>query len=112
MPLPDLDGLGHRYGIDQEPYLEHLSRLDHWLADLSERFLEHHSGGHVFVISDHGMVNVSQGVYLDIKEQIGRTSSDTYVYFSDANLLRVWVFDEQLRPAIRAYLGQHQGGEE
>jgi hypothetical protein len=110
LPLPDLDGIGHSYGIEGEPYNEHLARLDQWVAELAERFLQLHAEGHVFVISDHGMVNVTQGVYLDIEEQVGRMSSSTYLYFSDASLLRVWIFDEQLRAPVHTYLEQFVRG--
>ena len=50
------------------------------------------------------MVNVSQSIHLDIERRVAPTSEKTYVYFSDANLLRVWVFNSQLRISIRMYL--------
>jgi predicted AlkP superfamily pyrophosphatase or phosphodiesterase len=104
LPLPDLDGLGHSWGIDGEPYKNHMERLDGWIADLAGRFLLRHRQGHVFVISDHGMVNVTEGLYLDIEERVGRPGDSSYVYFSDANLLRVWVVDESKRASIHTYL--------
>lgn len=111
VPLPDLDGFGHLYGIDGEPYLRHLARLDEWVRELSQTFLEHYEDGHVFVISDHGMVNVEKGVYLDIEEKIGRASEQTYLYFSDANLLRIWVFDPDLHPQLRVFLEEFGHGQ-
>jgi len=104
IPLPDLDGFGHTYGIDKKPYRDHLLHLDKLIATLVQRFTELHPRSHVFVISDHGMVNVSQSVYLDIEQSVAPASEKTYVYFSDANLLRVWVFDSQLRTSIQTYL--------
>jgi hypothetical protein len=110
VPFVDLDGLGHVNGIEGELYWEHMTRLEKWIAALSECFLDAHSQGHVFIISDHGMVSVRHGVYLDIEEHLGRASESTYVYFSDANLLRVWVLDEGLREPTRAYLHSFEGG--
>jgi hypothetical protein len=104
LPLPDLDSFGHAYGIDHPVYRAHVARLDAWTGDLKQRFLARHRKGHVFVVSDHGMANVRRGVYLDIEEQIGRPGSESYDYFSDANLLRVWVHEPSLLPQVRAYL--------
>ncbi len=110
VPLPDLDGYGHRYGIEAEPYLAYLHRLDRWLARLVERFTAMHPQGHLFIVSDHGMVTVRQGLALRLEEAVGRPSHRTYVYFSDANILRVWLFEERLRGAIQAYLSDFEGG--
>jgi len=104
VPLPDLDGFGHLYGVDGQPYREHLAAIDDWIRQLSQAFLEQHPAGHVFVVSDHGMANVTRGVYLDIEEQVGHTTERTYLYFSDANLLRVWIFDQALHSVVRDYL--------
>ena len=110
IPLPDLDGFGHAYGIDAAPYDAHLARLDDWIEGLTARFVNRHPHGHVFVISDHGMVNVTQGLYLDIESRVGPPGAQSYVYFSDANLLRVWITDEAKRAPIHAYLAHFGGG--
>jgi hypothetical protein len=111
LPLSDLDGLGHTYGINGGPYLTHLDFLDTSIAELVDKYLAYHQKGHVFVISDHGMVNVKQGLTLDIETRLGKASSDTYAYFTDANLLRVWVLEEKKKDAIHAYLQQLEGGQ-
>ncbi len=109
-PFPDLDGFGHRYGIEAAPYLDYLRRLDAWLGAIIERFTAEHPRGHLFIVSDHGMVTVKEGVSLALEREIGPSSSATYVAFSDANLLRVWVMDERLRAPIAAYLRAFAGG--
>jgi hypothetical protein len=110
VPLPDLDGLGHRYGIDGQPYLDHLTALDRWVQQLIDAFFARYPSAHALIISDHGMANATRGVYLDIEKRIGRATDRTYLYFSDASLLRVWIFDQALRPAIRHYLEQFGHG--
>lgn len=111
VPLPDLDGFGHIYGIDQQPYLDYLTTVDNWCRQLCQSYQQTYPDGHIFIVSDHGMVNVDQGVYLDIEEKIGTASADTFLYFSDANLLRIWVFDDDLYPAIQTYLEEYQHGQ-
>ena len=106
VPLPDLDGFGHQYGIDAEPYCQHLTAVDDWCRQLSDEFLRRNKDGHIFIISDHGMANVVQGVHLNIEEEILPASERTYLYFSDANLLRIWLFDPRLQPTMLAYLDQ------
>ena len=110
IPLPDLDGFGHTYGTDGQPYCEHLDALDEWCQQLTEAFLNQHPSSHVFIISDHGMVNVTQGIYLDIEEQVCQASEKTFLYFSDANLLRVWLHDPTLKSEIQAYLESFNHG--
>lgn len=111
VPLPDLDGFGHQYGIDQQPYLDHLTAVDKWCQQLSQSYQQTYPDGHIFIVSDHGMVNVDKGVYLDIEEKCGKASNDSYIYFSDANLLRIWIFDDTLRTPIQAYLEQYPYGQ-
>jgi predicted AlkP superfamily pyrophosphatase or phosphodiesterase len=106
IPLPDLDGFGHRYGIDAESYRQHLAAVDDWCRQLSYKFLRRNEDGHIFIISDHGMANVVQGVHLDIEERILPASERTFLYFSDANLLRIWLSDQTLHPTILEYLNQ------
>ncbi|HRQ36679.1 MAG TPA: alkaline phosphatase family protein [Chloroflexota bacterium] len=110
VPLPDLDGFGHRFGVEASPYLQHLNLVDEWCRQLSDAFLASYPAGHVFILSDHGMANVSHGVYLDIEEQLGPANSGSYLYFSDANLLRVWVFDRNMMEPIRQYLENFEHG--
>lgn len=110
VPFPDLDGFGHRFGVKAGPYLQHLARVDNWCRQLSEAFLAMYPTGHIFVLSDHGMTNVSQGVYLDIEEQLGPANSRRYLFFSDANLLRIWVFDENLMEPVRQFLESYKYG--
>lgn len=110
IPFPDLDGIGHRRGIDSFEYEQHLLRLDSYIKILTETFLERHPRGVVAVVSDHGMVNVQKGVYLDIEEEVGPATERSYLYFSDATLLRVWVFDRDLLGTIGAYLNDLEFG--
>ena len=101
LPMPDLDGFGHAYGITGAPYRAHLEFLDTSIATLASQYRAAHPDGHIFVISDHGMVNVTRGITLDIEAYVGKAASQTYVYFTDANLLRVWVVDQGIKDNIQ-----------
>ena len=110
IPFPDLDGFGHQYGIDHPVYQQHLEMLDSWIQRLCQQFVNTYPQAHIFIVSDHGMANVTRGVYLDIEEILGPATEKTYLYFSDANLLRVWVFDPTIKLAIRDYLESQDYG--
>ena len=105
VPLPDLDGIGHNHGLGSPEHEAHLARLDRWVAELARAFHRRYPTGHLFIISDHGMANVKGGVRLDIEARCGRSGLHSYLYFSDATLLRVWVYDEALRQPLAEFLG-------
>jgi hypothetical protein len=104
VPLPDLDGIGHVHGTASSEYATHLERIDAWVSGLAGRFLERQAGGHVFVLSDHGMANVSAGVRFGIETECGIARQSSYLYFTDSTMVRVWVFDPGLRAPIQSYL--------
>ena len=110
VPLPDLDGIGHNCGVGSSEHEEHLARLDRWVAELAREFRHRYPAGHIFVVSDHGMVNVKGGIRLAIEERCGRSGLHSYLCFSDATLLRVWVYDEALRQPLTEFLGSLSRG--
>jgi len=100
----DLDGISHKYGVGSPQYDHKIRELDQWVRDLVTKFLRETDKGKVVVLSDHGMVNVTQGVRIDLESKIGHAGRDTYLYFLDSTLLRVWVFDDGLWVKINNYL--------
>lgn len=104
VPLPDLDGIGHTHRTTSPAWHEHLGCVDRWIGDLADAFLARHPDGDVIAVSDHGMADVRGGVAFEIESEIGRPGSDRYLYFTDSTLVRVWVFDPDLGPAIADYL--------
>ncbi|MCB0217777.1 MAG: alkaline phosphatase family protein [Caldilineae bacterium] len=104
VPLIDLDGIGHAHRRSSEAWQAHLARLDAWIAVLSEGFLARQPEGQVFVLSDHGMADVTGSVELRIEQDIAKAGPGRFLYFSDSTLLRIWVFDPDLGEAIAAYL--------
>jgi hypothetical protein len=106
LALPDLDSYGHMYGIKAPEYSHKLQELDRWLLDLHEAFLQRYPDGQIFVLSDHGMVNVEKGYHLQIEKEIGPSGKDSYAYFLDSTLLRIWMHkhDAKLQQSIHNYL--------
>ena len=58
----------------------------------------------MIVLSDHGMVDVTTGYYLQIEDMLVPSRKDTYTYFLDSTLMRIWVHDSSLYEPIRDYL--------
>lgn len=104
LALPDLDSYGHTYGVEAPEYNHKLQELDRWLLALHEAFLKRYPDGQIFVLSDHGMVNVKKGYHLKIEKEIGLSGKDSYIYFLDSTLLRVWIHNAKLQPSIQDYL--------
>jgi hypothetical protein len=104
VPLIDLDGIGHSHRRESDEWRAHLANLDEWIEILSAGFLTLHPEGQVFVLSDHGMTDVHGGVKFEIEAAVGPAGPDTYLYFTDSTLLRIWVYDETLGEAIFDFL--------
>ncbi len=104
LPLPDLDGIGHGDRRSGRRWAEHLAKVDTWVDDLADRFLRRQPEGDVFVVSDHGMADVRAGVVFDIEADAGPPGPGRYLYFTDSTLLRVWVYDPLLGPAIAEHI--------
>lgn len=110
VPLIDLDGIGHTFRRSGREWAAHLQRLDGWVDALASAFLRRNPGGRVFALSDHGMADVHGAVTLELEKVAGPPGAGRYHYFSDSTLLRVWVHDEALGPAIAGYLQDAQVG--
>lgn len=110
VPLIDLDGIGHGHRRSGPQWAEHLGHLDEWVDLLAEGFLARHPDGQVYALSDHGMADVHGAVKLELEAVAGRPGAGRYHYFSDSTLLRVWVHDPALGPAIAGYLQEAQVG--
>ncbi len=100
VPLPDLDGTGHRHGTASHAWRSHLAWVDAAVDSLATRFLGRHPAGDAFVISDHGMADVTGGVTFDPTPTLGRQGRHRYLFFSDSTLLRVWVRDPRLEAPV------------
>jgi hypothetical protein len=108
VPLPDLDGIGHLHRTTSDRWRAHLACLDAWVDQLARSFLERQPQGDVFVLSDHGMADVTAGVEFAIERELGRQSPQRYLYFTDSTLVRIWLRDPDLGPAIADFLARGQ----
>src|SRR2546428_3391385 len=68
--MTKLDFVGHCFGVDSL-YRDKIAELDRWVEDLYERLLVRFPSARLAVVSDHGMVNVSRGVRLDLESTFG-----------------------------------------
>lgn len=103
--LTDLDSVSHDDGIGGAAYTRHQEFLRDGITALLDAFrAEHGSDAPVTVLSDHGMTNVLGVIQLEIERELGRPGRDSYLYFLDSTLLRVWCYDPSLVPAIESLL--------
>jgi predicted AlkP superfamily pyrophosphatase or phosphodiesterase len=85
--------------------------LDGWCHELIETFGARHPDGHQVVIcSDHGMADVERAVDAGLRSRFGAPRPGRYVYFLDANMLRVWSDDARLRDDVGAFLRERGDG--
>jgi hypothetical protein len=104
LSLVDLDNIAHIYGLNSDEYKEHVKFVNERLAEIFIRFKELGKDNEIFVFSDHGMVDVSEIVNLDIEAEFGKMKPDKYLYFIDSTYLRVWIKDDNLFPRLHEFL--------
>ncbi|MAG32833.1 MAG: hypothetical protein CL908_18300 [Deltaproteobacteria bacterium] len=104
LTLVKLDHCSHWEGVGSALYVEKLLENDRYIEELSHAFLDRAPDGRVFVVSDHGMSNIDTFIQVDLEGNFGRSSQKTYVYFTEATLLRVWVESKDLQRVIAKYL--------
>lgn len=106
-----LDAIGHRWGPHSDKFFQEIKRLDDWCEQLVDEFCSSHGKrANVVIFSDHGMAAVDQGVHLDLESHFGKLSLDTYFYFQDSVMLRVWVKPPSLRGEIADFLASLEFG--
>ena len=102
--MTKLDATGHIYGLNSHEYQNKIRELDGWIQDIYEQFTHRFSKAGLIVLSDHGMVDVSQIINLQLEKRFGKPNLKRYVYFLDGTLLRVWVKDTSLQQELEDYL--------
>ncbi|NRB41073.1 MAG: alkaline phosphatase family protein [Pseudomonadales bacterium] len=89
--LPKLDGVMHTYGTQHKKVAEKIHWLEEQVRDVYELACQHYDQVSLYVISDHGMANVSGSV--DVIKQIeslGLTFGKDYVAMYDSTMARFW----------------------
>lgn len=109
--LGRLDALMHDVGNNHSD----IGKLMHWydgkIRALLDAARENYEEVSWYLISDHGMHNVTKGYDLiaDI-ESIGLEWNRDYVAFYDSTMTRIWLLDETARDPIIECLGNHSMG--
>jgi hypothetical protein len=99
-----LDHCSHWDGVASEVYDINLAKNDDKIRELSEAYLEKVPDGIVRVVSDHGMSNIDTFVDVDLEKVFGRAGPNSYSYFTEGTIMRVWCADPALREGIRTHL--------
>jgi len=89
--FPDLDGIGHGFGVGSKEYQQRIDNLDMWIEELKNKAIKIHGFDDVIIFSDHGMSNVSNEISLVLENKLGKTGDKTYDYFLDSTILRAWI---------------------
>ena len=106
-----LDHVGHRVGRSAEGFRKHAETLDGWCRELVEAFAHQHPDRYdVVICSDHGMGDVTRAVDAGLRRRFGAPHPRRYLYFLDANMLRVWTDDEAMSERIGTFLDSRSDG--
>lgn len=108
--LNDLDSISHEAGLGSPEYEAHERLLEDGIVGVIRSFRDRHGAdAPVVVLSDHGMAPVHSTVELLVEERLGKPGRESYLYFLDSTLLRLWCYDAALRPRIESALDEWSG---
>jgi len=112
LSLDELDGITHTFGVGSEEHLSRIRQLDIWIQDLYADFnTQYGDSGYIFVFSDHGMANVQRRIQMTPEKYFGYVCHETYVYFLDSTIMRVWCENERLANSIGDWLSNLDCGQ-
>lgn len=109
--MPDLDSVGHTYGIGSAQVRSALEGLDRAVAQINEQCRRYHDEVSILIFGDHGMVDVHNTV--DVMARLDHLTLSPwkdYSYFLDSTFARFWVHNPAAENAIVDILGNLDGG--
>jgi len=109
--LGKLDALMHAEGIDTPQVGHLLEEYDRRIRRLLEIAEKNYDEVAWYVITDHGMHNVTETYDLaaDIQD-LGLVWQRDYIAFYDATIARIWILNEEARATIVRCLSNHPKG--
>jgi len=109
--LPKLDGLMHNVGTQSEKVKEKIQWLEKQVLDVYQTACEHYEDVSLYVISDHGMANVTGSIDLIKKiESLGLEYEKDYVAMYDSTMARFWFNNDAAKEKIIVALQGIQEG--
>ncbi len=103
--LPSLDGTLHAYGTKDEKVTQKILWLEREIKSIYHHALKHYDEVSLYVFSDHGMEDVTQGYNLisDI-DSLSLTYGIDYIAMYDSSMARFWFKNEKAKEQITAKL--------
>ena len=93
--LCDLDGIGHKYGVDSDEYFNRLNFLEKQINMIVVKYQKNFNNSPILVLSDHGMSNVKK--FIDPRKTINHIEKKFKLHcFYDSLYLHVFFRDKNL----------------
>lgn len=109
--LPKLDALMHNYGTKHDKVNDKIRWLEKQVLDVYETAKQHYKEVSLYVISDHGMADVSGSVDLIKKiKGLGLTYGEDYVAMYDSTMARFWFPNPSARAKVEECLNSVDEG--
>lgn len=103
--LPKLDALMHNFGTKHQKVDDKIRWLEAQVKELYATAQEHYEEVSLYVISDHGMANVTGSVNLIKKiEALGLKFGEDYVAMYDSTMARFWFPNPDARALVEQCL--------
>ena len=102
--LADLDSGLHKVSGTGDSAIQLCKDYCYKISEIVNLYSSKFKDNEITVLSDHGMSTIEGNVNLDLNLNIGKTGYNSYLYFLDATMCRVWYFDENLKELINKHL--------
>lgn len=108
--IGDIDETSHKYGAESIQTKERLKRIDH-ILEQKYRLFEKRIGDFYFMLfSDHGHIEVKEGVNLLSVFASQDKNIDDYIHIIDANYARFWFRNDEEEKQVKEVLARMQNG--
>jgi len=103
--LPKLDGILHMHGTQDEKVAQKILWLDKEIKSIYYHALEKYDEVKLYVFSDHGMADITEGYDLiSTIDSLGLTYDKDYIAMYDSSMARFWFKNQNAKEQITAKL--------
>lgn len=103
-----LDEGMHTHGTSGEDFDNLIELYSTYVSQIWNLSEESKIKSDIHFISDHGMSMPKNVINLNFEDRFGRPGRDTYLYFIDSTMIRIWIYDKKMECAFDEFIVENK----